>query len=251
MVFNKEIARFAFGVIGNIISLILFLSPLPTFVRIRKKKSVERFSAVPYLATFINCGLWVLYGIPLVHPHSILVVTTNGTGFAIEGVYLTLFLLYSDRKKRTKIFLIIVGEIIFLASLAILVLTLVQTHAKRSAIVGSICIAGNILMYASPLAIMKLVITTKSVEFMPFFLSLFSFLNGVSWTTYALIPLDAFVLAPNSMGIALGLAQLLLYAMYYKSTKRQNAGRKAEEELDLTEQTGSSVTRKTSNSAGV
>lgn len=115
---------------------------------------------------------------------------------------------------------------------------------------------------------------------MPFFLSLFSFLNGVSWTTYALIPLDAFVLvsitiiivkilfstysifstkilisffdkAPNSMGIALGLAQLLLYAMYYKSTKRQNAGRKAEEELDLTEQTGSSVTRKTSNSAGV
>ncbi|XP_016465418.1 bidirectional sugar transporter SWEET4-like isoform X2 [Nicotiana tabacum] len=211
MVFNKEIARFAFGVIGNIISLILFLSPLPTFVRIRKKKSVERFSAVPYLATFINCGLWVLYGIPLVHPHSILVVTTNGTGFAIEGVYLTLFLLYSDRKKRTKIFLIIVGEIIFLASLAILVLTLVQTHAKRSAIVGSICIAGNILMYASPLAIM----------------------------------------APNSMGIALGLAQLLLYAMYYKSTKRQNAGRKAEEELDLTEQTGSSVTRKTSNSAGV
>ncbi|WMV57368.1 hypothetical protein MTR67_050753 [Solanum verrucosum] len=231
MVFNKEIARFAVGVIGNIISLILFLSPLPTFYRIWKKKSVEQFSPFPYLATFVNCGLWVLYGIPLVHPHSILVVTINGTGLGIEVVYLMLFLLYSEKKKRMKIFLIIIGEIIFLGSLAILVLTLVQTHKKRSTIVGCICMVGNILMYASPLAVMKLVIRSKSVEFMPFFLSLFSFLNGVSWTAYALIRLDAFILVPNSIGTALGLAQLLLYGMYYKSTKRQNAERQAQVEM--------------------
>ncbi|XP_055826127.1 bidirectional sugar transporter SWEET7-like [Solanum dulcamara] len=243
MVFNKEIARFAVGVIGNIISLILFLSPLPTFYRIWKKKSVEQFSPYPYVATFVNCGLWVLYGIPLVHPHSILVVTINGTGLAIEVVYLMLFLLYSEKKKRMKILLIIVGEIIFLASLAILVLTLVQTHKKRSTIVGSICMVGNILMYASPLAIMKLVVRSKSVEFMPFFLSLFSFLNGVSWTTYALIRFDAFILVPNSMGTALGLAQLLLYGMYYKSTKRQNAERQAQGELGLPEKKISNLAR--------
>ncbi|KAK4354559.1 hypothetical protein RND71_026753 [Anisodus tanguticus] len=252
MVFNKEMARFAVGVIGNFISLVLFLSPLPTFVRIWKKKSVEQFSPAPYLATFVNCGLWVLYGIPLVHPHSILVVTINGTGLAIEVVYLTLFLLYSERNKRMKVSLIIVGEIIFLASLAIIVLTLVQTHKKRSTIVGSICIAGNILMYASPLAVMKLVITSKSVEFMPFFLSLFSVLNGVSWTTYALIRLDAFILVPNSMGTALGLAQLLLYAMYYKSTKRQNAERQAQGEMGLPEKTVSGVAqKKMSNNARI
>ncbi|XP_059287589.1 bidirectional sugar transporter SWEET4-like isoform X1 [Lycium ferocissimum] len=252
MAFNKEIARFAIGVIGNITSLILFLSPLPTFIRIWKKKSVEQFSPVPYLATFINCGLWVLYGIPLVHPHSILILTIDGTGLAIEVVYLALFLLYSERKERMKFFLIIVGEIIFLASLAVLVLTLVQTHKKRSTIVGSICMAGNILMYASPLVVTKLVMRSKSVEFMPFVLSLFSFLNAVSWTTYALIRLDAFILASNSMGIGLGLAQLLLYAWYYKSTERQNAERQAQGELGLAEKTGSGVAqKKTSNDARV
>lgn len=126
----------------------------PTFYRIWKKKSVEEFSAAPYVATFVNCGLWVLYGIPLVHPHSILVVTINGTGLAIEVLYLMLFLLHSDQKKRMKVFLIIVVEIIFLASLAILVLTLFHTHKKRSTIVGSICMVANIFMYASPLAVM-------------------------------------------------------------------------------------------------
>lgn len=39
----------------------------------------------------------------------------------------------------------------------------------------------------------KLVITTKSVEYMPFFLSLASFGNGACWTTYAFIPFDPFI----------------------------------------------------------
>lgn len=43
------------------------------------------------------------------------------------------------------------------------------------------------------LTVQKLVITTKSVEYMPFFLSLFSFLNGVAWTAYALIKFDPYI----------------------------------------------------------
>lgn len=39
------------------------------------------------------------------------------------------------------------------------------------------------------------VIKTKSVKYMPFWLSLANFLNGVAWTTYALIhPFDIYVL---------------------------------------------------------
>ncbi|MCD7450919.1 hypothetical protein HAX54_008981 [Datura stramonium] len=85
--------------------------------------------------------------------------------------------------------------------------------------------------------LLKLVIKTKSVEYMPFFLSLFSFLNGVSWTAYALIRFDAYILAPNSMGTVLGLAQLLIYAAYYKSTKKQIAEREAKGEVVMAEKT--------------
>ncbi|KAI3453352.1 hypothetical protein Pfo_010015 [Paulownia fortunei] len=233
--FSKEDARTVVGIIGNIIALILFLSPVPTFYRIWKKRSVEQYSPVPYLATFINCGLWVLYGLPLVHPNSTLVVTINGTGFVIEIVYLSLFLIFSDSKKRLRLMLIVVAECIFMAVLALLVLTLAHTTKLRSAIVGSICMVGNIMMYASPLAVMKLVIKTRSVEYMPFCLSLFSFLNGISWTAYALIRFDPFIVAPNGMGSVLGLAQLLLYATFYKSTNRMMEERKAQGEVGLAE----------------
>ncbi|KAL6543989.1 Bidirectional sugar transporter sweet7 [Orobanche gracilis] len=237
--FSKEDARTVVGIVGNIIALILFLSPVPTFVRICKKRSVEQYSAVPYLATFVNCGLWVLYGLPVVHPNSTLVVTINGTGFVIEIVYLSLFLVFSDPKKRLRLVAVVVAECIFMAVLALLVLTLAHSTKLRSAIVGSICMVGNIMMYASPLAAMKLVITTKSVEYMPFFLSLFSFLNGISWTAYALIRIDPFIAAPNGMGAVLGLAQLLLYATYYRSTRRVMAERKrAQGDVGLAETKG-------------
>lgn len=115
---------------------------------------MEEFSAVPYLATFVNCGIWMLFGLPMVHPHSLLVVTINGTGFLIESVYLIFFIIYSNRKPRNKLLLIILGQLVFLGVLAILTLTLAHTTKVRSNVVGGIAVAGNIIMYAAPLSIM-------------------------------------------------------------------------------------------------
>nr|QBP37010.1 SWEET4-like bidirectional sugar transporter [Nepenthes sp. MF-2019] len=229
--------RFAVGVLGNIISLFLFLSPVPTFVSICKKGSVEQYSPVPYLATFINCMLWVLYGLPFVHPNSVLVVTINGAGCFIELVYLLLFVIYSGggggNKKRLKVISISILEIVIVAVIAAMVLCLAHGTQSRSRIVGLIAIACNIMMYAAPLSVVKMVITTRSVEYMPFFLSLASFANGVAWTVYALRPFDPYIFAPNGLGSLFSLAQLLLYATYYKSTKEQIAARKPKSEMAL------------------
>ncbi|RDX90191.1 Bidirectional sugar transporter SWEET7, partial [Mucuna pruriens] len=204
-------------------------------MEICKKRSVGQFSAAPYLATLVNCMVWTLYGLPMVHPHSILVVTINGSGCVIEIIFVTLFLIYSDPKKRLKVALWLLVELIFITALTLVTLTTVHTLKKRSAIVGATCILFNIMMYASPLAIMKLVITTKSVEYMPFYISLASFGNGVAWTTYALIRFDPFITIPNGLGTLFAVAQLILYATYYKSTKQQIAARKANGEVDLSQ----------------
>ncbi|PKA49291.1 Bidirectional sugar transporter SWEET6b [Apostasia shenzhenica] len=69
-------------------------------------------------------------------------------------------------------------------------------------------------MYASPLSVMKLVILTRSVKYMPFWLSFVGFLNGVCWTSYAIIEFDLFITIPNVLGAVFGFVQLVLYACY-------------------------------------
>ncbi|XP_021826074.1 bidirectional sugar transporter SWEET5-like [Prunus avium] len=211
--------RTVVGIIGNVISLGLFLSPIPTFWRIIKLKTVADFKPDPYVATLLNCAMWVFYGMPFVHPDSTLVITINGAGFVIEFIYITIFIIYSPGSKRQKIFIALVAEVIFFVIVVFVVLFCFHTTKGRSLIVGIICIVFNILMYASPLTIMKRVIKTKSVKYMPFYLSLASFLNGVVWVVYSLLKFDINILIPNGLGAISGVVQLILYATFYKTTR--------------------------------
>ncbi|KAL6618682.1 hypothetical protein ACP70R_033821 [Stipagrostis hirtigluma subsp. patula] len=217
---SPDAVRDVVGIIGNFISFGLFLSPAPTFAKILRRRDVEEYAPDPYLATFLNCALWVFYGLPAVHPNSILVLTINGAGLAIEVAYLTVYFGYAPRAKRQRLLAVLAGELVFLAAVAAGVLLGAQTHEKRSLIVGSLCVFFGTLMYAAPLTIMRQVMETKSVEYMPLTLSLVSFLNGLCWTTYALIRFDIFITIPNGMGTLLSAAQLILYFWYYESTPK-------------------------------
>ncbi|KAK1279350.1 Bidirectional sugar transporter SWEET5 [Acorus gramineus] len=225
---NADTVRSIVGIIGNCISLGLFLSPVPTFINIVKKGAVEQYSAIPYLATLQNCMLWLLYGMPFVHPHSILVLTINGAGLVFEATYLAIYFAYATRNQRKKPALILMLEIVFVAVVSVLVLTLTQNYeidhrnTVRTLIVGILCVIFGTFMYASPLSVMKMVIQTKSVKYMPFTLSLAGFLNGICWTAYALIRFDIFILIPNGLGTLSGAIQLILYGCYYRTTPKDD-----------------------------
>ncbi|KAG4914462.1 hypothetical protein JHK87_052019 [Glycine soja] len=150
---SAAIARNVVGIIGNVISFGLFLSPAPTFYKIIKNKAVEEFKPDPYIATVLNCAFWVFYGMPFIHPHSILVVTINGIGLVFEFVYLTIFFTYATNKGRKKLLICLLIEAIFFA--AIVLITMLAVHGKhRSLMIGVICDFFNIMMYVSPLTIM-------------------------------------------------------------------------------------------------
>ncbi|KAF6991414.1 hypothetical protein CFC21_008500 [Triticum aestivum] len=218
---STDAARNIVGIVGNVISFGLFLSPVPTFWRIIKAKDVEEFKPDPYLATLLNCMLWVFYGLPIVHPNSILVVTINGIGLVIESAYLIIFFIYATRNTRLKMLGVLTAEALFMVAVVAGVLLGAHTHEKRSMIVGILCVIFGSVMYASPLTIMGKVIKTRSVEYMPFVLSLVNFLNGCCWTGYALIKFDLYITIPNGLGAIFGLAQLILYGCYYRSTPKK------------------------------
>ncbi|CAK9311943.1 unnamed protein product [Citrullus colocynthis] len=215
---NTEVARTVIGIIGNVISFGLFMSPIPTFAQIVRRKAVEDFKPDPYLATILNCAMWVFYGMPFVHPDSVLVVTINGIGFFIELTYISIFFIYSPWVKRKKMLIFLLIETIFFATVVLITLLVFHNTTSRSYFVGILCIVFNIGMYTSPLTVMRLVIKTRSVKYMPFTLSLANFCNGIIWAVYAILKFDPNVLIPNSLGALSGLIQLILYATYYRTT---------------------------------
>jgi solute carrier family 50 protein (sugar transporter) len=74
---------------------------------------VEEFKPDPYLATVLNCAFWVFYGMPFVHPNSLLVVTINGVGLVFEFVYLTIFYVYAKKQGRVRILTLDVSSVLF------------------------------------------------------------------------------------------------------------------------------------------
>ncbi|KAK7320901.1 hypothetical protein VNO77_30828 [Canavalia gladiata] len=224
-----DIAHFLFGIFGNASGLFLFLAPTITFKRVITNKSTEKFSGVPYPMTLLNCLLSAWYGLPFVSPHNILVTIINGTGAVIEIIYVFIFILFAPKKEKAKIF----GLFTFVVAVfsAVVFVSLFALHGNpRKLFCGFAAAIFSIIMYGSPLSIMRQVIRTKSVEFMPFFLSLFVFLCGTSWFIYGLLGRDPFVAVPNGVGSALGTMQLILYFIYRDKKRDQKKPTTQEEE---------------------
>ena len=73
----------------------------------------------------------------------------------------------------------------------------------------------SILLMASPLSTLSKVINEKSTKSMPFYTSLSSWLNGLSWTLYGVIVAkDIMLYIPSSIGFLLATIQLILYVIY-------------------------------------
>ncbi|KAJ6399040.1 hypothetical protein OIU77_019735 [Salix suchowensis] len=208
-----DVLHFLFGVFGNATALFLFLAPTITFKRIIRSKSTEQFSGIPYVMTLLNCLLSAWYGLPFVSKNNILVSTINGAGAVIETIYVVVFIIYAAKKEKGKILGLLTLVLAIFTGVALVSLCALHGNARKL-FCGCAAAIFSIIMYGSPLSIMRTVIKTKSVEYMPFFLSLFVFLCGTSWFVYGLLGRDPFVAVPNGVGCGLGAIQLILYFIY-------------------------------------
>ncbi|MCO5566757.1 hypothetical protein L7F22_020437 [Adiantum nelumboides] len=219
-------AALLLGILGNMLSILVFSSPMRTFWRIYKRRSTENFKGLPYICTLLSTSLWTYYG--LIKPGGTLILTINAAGTVLQSFYLTVFLIFApkQRKARTALLAALLNGLCF--GLLFIVTFVTTRGSKRVFVVGAICAAISVSMYASPLVALRSVFRTKSVEYMPFLLSLFLFLNGGVWALYALLVKDVFVEIPNAIGFVLGAIQLGLY-VYYKKIRKTSI--KAPEEM--------------------
>uniref|UniRef100_M1ASY3 NEC1 n=1 Tax=Solanum tuberosum TaxID=4113 RepID=M1ASY3_SOLTU len=183
---------FAFGILGNGVSFLVYLSPLPTFYRIFKRKSTEGFQSIPYSVSLFSAMLYLYYA--YLKKNEILLITINSFGTGIQLIYLTIFMIYAT--KSAKIFatnLLIGFNIVAFGAIVGLTYIFAKENELRISIVGWICAVFSVSVFAAPLSIMRRVIQTKSVEFMPFPLSFFLTICAVMWFFYGLLKKDMYI----------------------------------------------------------
>ena len=203
---NAVLASWA-GYFGMGLALVLFCVPMLTFKKILAEGNVLGFDGLPYVFSFLNCGLWVIYALPSVTPGRMQPEIINAIGMVLEFMYCVLYAVYAPGKAFQKEF----GcSVVFLVILLIIVHSFEDTH-QASPILGVIASILNVIMYASPLSVMKKVWYSQSVEFMPLHLSLATFFCSFSWFVYGALLGDGAILFCNICGVFLGLVQLGLY----------------------------------------
>ncbi|CAL9220857.1 unnamed protein product [Arabidopsis halleri] len=205
------------GIAGNIFAFGLFVSPMPTFRRIMRNKSTEQFSGLPYIYALLNCLICLWYGTPFVSHSNTMLMTVNSVGATFQLCYIILFILHTDKKNKMKMLGLL---FVVFAVVGVIVAGSLQIpdQLTRWYFVGFLSCGSLVSMFASPLFVINLVIQTKSVEFMPFYLSLSTFLMSASFFLYGLFNSDAFVYTPNGIGTILGIVQLALYCYYHRNS---------------------------------
>ncbi|MCD7446740.1 hypothetical protein HAX54_015644 [Datura stramonium] len=145
-------------------------------LQIYKKKSTEGYQSIPYVVALFSSMLWIYYA--FLKTNTTLLITINSFGVFIET---------STLVQTVKVLMLsVVGGF----GAIILVTQFLFEGVVRGQIVGWICLVFSLCVFVAPLGIVRQVIKTKSVEYMPLLLSVFLTLSAVMWFFYGLLLKD-------------------------------------------------------------
>lgn len=194
-------------------------------MKIVRDGNIGGFDSVPYLASLLNCALWVSYSV--LTPDRLSPLLTNAAGVVLQMTWCGLFLYFSERKGPLVIKLVAIAAFWFAATFVdcefvpyLHIKPLHRSETLKTEALGTLCALFNIVMYASPLAVARKVIASRSVESMPLPLSVMTFLCCLLWFSYSLLVGDSWIFVPNVCGLVLGIVQLVLYTYYCKRRPR-------------------------------
>ena len=80
---ERELLVEGFGYAGAVAAWLLFLSPVPTMLKIRRRGYIGDFSAMTALTSSLQCCLWTVYALPM-YKNAMPPLITNSVGAVIQ-----------------------------------------------------------------------------------------------------------------------------------------------------------------------
>ncbi|KAG1680394.1 hypothetical protein FOA52_015485 [Chlamydomonas sp. UWO 241] len=193
----------------------MLLSPLRAVFQIRCSQTLGAINPLPYPMTAINCVAWIVYGAAAEDPF---LTPPNIIGL-VAGMFFTLSVLPVCSRKMQDL---IVGICLF-ASFVFGLLTIVSafalSHSQHKAMWGAMCIAILCIYYLIPLSTMLHIIRAREASSIYLPLAITAMVNGAMWMIYGFAVSDMIIAGPNAIGVAVGIAQVLL-RLWYGVNKR-------------------------------
>jgi len=208
---------------------VVFASPIPTIQQISRDKAVGGLPLLPYSSMCVNCVLWIVYG---VLKSEVAIVRANVVGLVLGAYYFYVFREHCPANAAslpgtmTQHVQGMVGIVTFT-----LILAASLSRDTAAELIGKIAVFFCMVMFASPLSVLRDVIMTKSAKNIPLPFTLASTLNCFLWSVAGVLAMNDFnVYFPNLAGLSCCVAQLTVIFMYGHGDKKDAS----EVELPLT-----------------
>mmetsp|Transcript_8282 Transcript_8282/g.17260 ORF Transcript_8282/g.17260 Transcript_8282/m.17260 type:complete len:218 (-) Transcript_8282:314-967(-) len=194
--------------------IIVFLAPIPTIQKIAQDKNVGNLPLLPYTSMIGSTFLWTTYGFLKSESK---IWSTNLAGLVLGLFYFFNFVRHAPKASPTlpgsvnRHMQFILGMVVATSLIA----TMSPTEQLAISIIGSggVCLA--VALFASPLAVLRLVLEKKSAKSIPLPFTLASFANCVLWAITGVFVMDDMnVIIPNVLGLLCSIVQIAL-KLYY------------------------------------
>lgn len=205
-------------------AVLLCVSPWADYRRIVRDQSTGVLSGLPVLMLFVNGYMWLMYAYLVGNWFPLFAVGCFGCSLCL--LFMGIYYRWSDN--RAKLHRMFAASFVFLAAWTAYVILATsgvtgQNNDQVSKVLGYMCVALNIGVYASPLDTMQVVIRTKSADALPISLCTMNLINGSLWVVFGAVTADYFVLTPNAIGALLGAIQVGLYVKFRPSAGETGA----------------------------
>jgi solute carrier family 50 protein (sugar transporter) len=171
-----------------------------------KEQGTGSLSHLPYGMLLLNAGGWVCYGV-LSGIASI--VISNVVGLTIAAGLCAAFVAFSREgsSEAQTMYGYVAGYLVLLSLLSFY-------GALTAETVGLLSSAVSILMFASPLATLRTVLSTKSAASLPAPMVVVGLACTVLWTAYGVRQGNPYMYVPNGIAVLLGLSQVALLIVF-------------------------------------
>jgi solute carrier family 50 (sugar transporter) len=211
------------GVLAPLAGVGVALSPMPTILRIQQQPKgayaaaqAQQLPLLPYTMMVVNAVVWFAYG----YLQGEVRIWSCNAGGAILGLYYFVSFLQThyrhlhrgggngDVRQHIQA---IVGAV----SVAVFFAIVVPTSANPAYYLGRLGMLLSVVMFASPLAVIRVVMETKSARSIPLPFTVACIVNCLLWSVFGLWQVhDPCVYVPNLLGLLLTMTQLGL-KLYY------------------------------------